>query len=181
MTGCSEQKLRWNVVSGVSAGAVPGMTKESWLPGDGEDRRRIIAEGVVELVVVVARLAEIVDDVAEMEEECGLVGVVRLRAVERDLIRDPELVGVFADVGRPGIADGMENDLARLLDPVDHQRAVIAAVGVREAEHLIVGGARFRDLDDILGQQLLDFVCRWPSRSDAWSGSRSGSAAPGPR
>src|SRR5262245_64165965 len=36
---------------------------------NGEDRSRIVSERVVKLIVIVLRLAKIVDDVAEMEDE----------------------------------------------------------------------------------------------------------------
>ena len=66
------------------------------------DRRRVVAERPVELVVVILGFAEIVDDVAEMVEEGGAALFGRCgRGVERHLIGDAELAGIFPGVDAP--------------------------------------------------------------------------------
>ncbi len=68
--------------------------------GDGEDRRRVVAERLIELVVVIGRLAEIIDDVAEVKRKAaGSCCAVGRCAVERDLIRHAQLVEIFARIG----------------------------------------------------------------------------------
>jgi hypothetical protein len=51
----------------------PGYQKGIVVARNSEDRRRIVAERLVELVVVILRLAEIVDHVAQMKEKGGSV------------------------------------------------------------------------------------------------------------
>jgi hypothetical protein len=51
------------------------------------------------LIVVILRFAKIIDDITEMKQERRAVGFRRRRAVERDLITDAQLVGVFPRVG----------------------------------------------------------------------------------
>ena len=46
--------------------------------GNGEDGTIVFAKGLVKLVVVVLRLAKVVDHVAEMKEEGGTSGTSRL-------------------------------------------------------------------------------------------------------
>src|SRR5215470_1808664 len=72
---------------------------------NGEDRSRIVSEWVIKLIVIVLRLAKIVDDVAEVEEECRAVCIVRSPAIHGDLIRDSELIEVLAQIGGPRIAE----------------------------------------------------------------------------
>ena len=47
------------------------------IAGNRKDRRWIIAEWIVELIVIIPRLAEIIDDIAEMIEERGTVALRR--------------------------------------------------------------------------------------------------------
>ncbi len=76
---------------------------------DSEDRRRVVAERLVKLVVVIGCLAEIVDDVAEMKQKGRrLVLAAGRRAVERDLIRDAQLVEIFTRIRGAGIAERVE-------------------------------------------------------------------------
>jgi hypothetical protein len=87
--------------------------------GDREDRPVVVPERLVELVVVVLALAEVVDDVAEVEEERRPVGtagrdVVCHRIGDARLVGDRGRRGLGAvDLGRAGVADGVEDDLVR--------------------------------------------------------------------
>ena len=87
--------------------------------GDREDRPVVVAERLVELVVVVLPLAEVVDDVAEVEEEGGgvgsaLVDVARHRVGHAGLVRDRLLRRLeVVDLRGPRVADAVERDLLR--------------------------------------------------------------------
>ena len=72
-----------------------------------------------------------------MKEKGGTIGGVRPRTVERELIRNTELVGVHARVGGAGVAAGMEDDFPGLLDLREHFGAV-RTVGLAQPEELIV-------------------------------------------
>ena len=124
---------------------------------NGEDRSRIVSERLVELIVIVLRLAETVDDVAEMEDECRAVCIIRTATIHGDLIRDPELIEVFARIGGPRIAECVKDDLSRILDLLD-ELSSMTAVGVLELKQVVVGAARFFEAHDILLQKILDFV-----------------------
>src|SRR6516164_118639 len=124
---------------------------------NGEDRSRIVSERVVKLIVIVLRLAKIVDDVAEMEEECRAVCIVRSPAIHGDLIRDSELIEVLAHIGGPRIAECVKDDLSRILDLLD-ELSSMTAVGVLELKKVVVGTPRFFEAHDVLLQELLDFV-----------------------
>src|SRR5262249_47807737 len=123
---------------------------------NGEDRSRIVSERFVELIVIVLRLAETVDDVAEMEDECRAVCIVRAATIHGDLIR-PELIEVFARIGGPRIAECVKDDLSRILDLLD-ELSSMTAVGVLELKQVVVGAPRFFEAHDILLQKILDFV-----------------------
>src|SRR5215813_1022198 len=112
---------------------------------NGEDRSRIVSERLVELIVIVLRLAETVDDVAEVEEERRAVCIVRAATIHGDLIRDSELIEVFARIGSSGIAECMKDDLSRILDRLDELGAM-TAVGVLELKQVAVGA---RDLSKL--------------------------------
>ena len=103
---------------------------------NGEDRRGIVAERFVELVVVVRRLAEIVDDIADVKQESRPVVLGGRVSIDGHLVRDAKFVGIFAGVGSAGIAERMEDDLSGVFDDLLDLRPV-AAVGVHQAEHLV--------------------------------------------
>ena len=124
---------------------------------NGEDRSRIVSERVVKLIVIVLRLAEIVDDVAEMEDECRAICLVRAVAIHGDLIRYAEFIEVLARVGGPRIAECMKDDLSRMLDPLDDLSSM-TAVGVLELQQVVVGAPRFFEAYDVLLQEILDLV-----------------------
>jgi len=81
-----------------------------------EDRPVVRAEGLVELIVVVDALAEVVDDVPEMEEEGGcrrtsLRDVLRHRVRDGGLVREGLGGGLKrVHLGRPGVAHRVERD-----------------------------------------------------------------------
>src|SRR5262249_5031512 len=116
---------------------------------NGEDRSRIVSERVVKLIVIVLRLAEIVDDVAEMEEECRAVCIIRAAAIHGDLIRYAELIEVLARIGGPRVAECMKDDLSRMVDLLDDLSSM-TAVGVLELQQVVVGASRFFEADDVL-------------------------------
>ena len=95
-------------------------------PSPGQHGRMVVAVRLVELVVVVARLAEVVDDVAQVIEEGGAVSRGRRVEVGRQLVRRPDFAAVFAHVRRPGVADRVKDDLPGLLDFLNDLRAVRA-------------------------------------------------------
>ncbi len=107
--------------------------------GDGEDRRRIVAVGIEELIVVVIRFAEVVDQVAEVEEERRHIGGVRLAKVGHHLVGDQILCRRAFDA--TGIADAVKDNLAGGGDGLGFPRA-LAAVSPREGEHRLDGVAR---------------------------------------
>ena len=97
--------------------------------GDREDRPVVGVEGLVELVVVVLALAEVVDDVAQVEEERGS-GRAALLHVPRHRVGHVRLVlqrlprGLEAvHLGRPGVADRVKADLLGRCDRVEELRA----------------------------------------------------------
>src|SRR5215813_10239047 len=100
---------------------------------------------------------ETVDDVAEMEDECRAVCIVRAATIHGDLIRDPELIEVFARIGGPRIAECVKDDLSRILDLLD-ELSSMTAVGVLELKQVVVVAPRFFEAHDILLQKILDFV-----------------------
>jgi hypothetical protein len=95
--------------------------------GDREDRPVVLTKRLVELVVVVLVLAELVDDVAEVEEERGDdTGVPRRGQVGRHHVRHPGLVGQREArgrgvLGRTGVADGVEGDPRAAGDRIEHR------------------------------------------------------------
>src|SRR5262249_20195973 len=111
----------------------------------------------VELIVIVLRLAETVDDVAEMEDECRAVCIVRAAAIHGDLIRDPELIEVLARIGGPRVAECMKDDLCRMVDLLDDLWCMTAG-GVIELHMVVVGAPGFFEAYDLLLQQILDLV-----------------------
>ena len=84
------------------------------VPGDREDRRRVVLVGVIELLVVARVLAVVVDDVAQVEEERGLVGQRGLVDLASHVVGDVDL-GAGA-VHAAGVADGVEDEPTRLAD-----------------------------------------------------------------
>ena len=56
---------------------------------NGENGTRIVAERLIELVVVVLRFSKIVDDIAEVKKKGGLIGLVRTIAIDGYLVREP--------------------------------------------------------------------------------------------
>jgi hypothetical protein len=87
------------------------------IAGYREDRRRVVAERSVELVVIVLRLAEVIHHIAEVQQERWPVGDVFDGAVHRQLVGDAQLVGILLTIHRrAGIADRMEHDPPGLLD-----------------------------------------------------------------
>src|SRR5689334_7620960 len=56
--------------------------------GDGKDRRRVIAEWLVKLIVIVLRFTKVVNDVPQMKEECRPIRCLGTVGVHRKLIGD---------------------------------------------------------------------------------------------
>ncbi len=99
--------------------------------GDGDDGRGVVAEGVVELVVVISGFAEVVDNVAEVEEERGDVGGIGLLEVSDELVGDEVFGGRAFDAA--GVADAVEDNLAGGGNGL-HLRCALAAVDLLERE-----------------------------------------------
>lgn len=127
------------------------------IAGDGEDGGGIVAVGFVKLIIVIGGFAEIVDDVAEMEEEGGTVGVGGVVEVGGHLIGNGEFVAEFFLVGGAGVADGVEDDFAVGLDGADD-------LGASRAERLLegveIGGLAARGIEgsDVFVEEILDLL-----------------------
>jgi len=85
------------------------------VPGDREDRPVIGAERLVELVVVILAFAEVIDHVAEMEEEGRRTGAARLHVGDHH-VRHRGLRGGAAVLGGAGVAHRMKRDSLRRLE-----------------------------------------------------------------
>jgi hypothetical protein len=100
------------------------------VPGYGENWGVVVPVRIVELVVVVALLPVVIDDVAEMEEERRPPGRVRRTGeIGAHRVRDRELVGRLLDPS--GVADRVKHDSPRLLN----LREDIRAEHVRDRQH----------------------------------------------
>ena len=84
------------------------------IAGERENRRGIPSVGIVELVVVVAILAEVVDHIAKMEEELRHLPRVCLVEVASEFVGNLVLRVWAARVA--GVADGVEDELTACLD-----------------------------------------------------------------
>jgi hypothetical protein len=103
--------------------------------GDGEDRCGVRAVRLVKLVVVILRLPEAVDDVAEQQVEGWDLLVRRLVEVARHLVGD--VVLRLRPFRAAAVAVGVKHDLAGLLDPGERD-----VRRVRRAHHLFERQAR---------------------------------------
>ncbi len=101
------------------------------IAGDGDDGRGIETIGFEELIVVVRRFAEVVDDIAEVEEERRYIGRIGFGEVGDHLVGDKRLRSWPLDAA--GVTDGVEDDLAGLLDGRCFSRP-LRAVYLRECE-----------------------------------------------
>ena len=79
------------------------------ISGERDDRRRIIAVRLIELVVIILRLAETVDDIAEVEEEQRPVLDVVVGEIADQLVGDEILICRAAGIA--GIAGGAKDQL----------------------------------------------------------------------
>ena len=123
---------------------------------EGDDRRRIVAIGLVELVVIISRLAEIIDHVAKVKEELRHVHRRFLVEVGGHLVGDQLLIPRAAD--RTGIADRVKDQLAGSGDAFDHFGAA-RAHDLLERQNRFRQAARHRKRDRaklVLGIQLVD-------------------------
>ena len=125
--------------------------------GDGEDRRRVVAERLVELIVVVLRFAEIVDNVTQMEQEGRAVRLVGGLAIQGHLVADPDFVLVGAGVGRAGIAVRVEDDLAGLGDGL-FDLCPMRPIGIAQPEQTVGGCARRVEEDNIFFSRALSWA-----------------------
>ncbi len=79
------------------------------IAGQRQDRRRIVAVRIVELIVVVLRFAEIVDHVAKVKKELRQVLRVIIGKVADHLVGD--LILILWAAGATGVADRMKHQL----------------------------------------------------------------------
>ena len=54
---------------GLGTGRCAWHDERIMVPRDGEDRRGVVSEGLVKLIIIILRLPKIIDDVAEMKEK----------------------------------------------------------------------------------------------------------------
>jgi hypothetical protein len=125
------------------------------IAGDGEDRPGIVAVRLVELVVVILRLAEVVDHVSEVIQEAGPVRDSGRVNVVGNLVEDADLITIFADVGTSRVAQGVKHDPAVLLDLLDDLWPS-RAKGARQFINFLKRDARLFETDDVLEEKLLD-------------------------
>lgn len=85
------------------------------IAGKGDDRRRIVTVGLIKLVVVILRLAEAVDDVAEMKEKARRL-LVLVGEVIHHLVGNKVLVLRAARAA--GIAGRVKHDLTVRSEPL---------------------------------------------------------------
>jgi hypothetical protein len=105
---------------------------------DGEDRPVVGAERLIELIVVILRLAEIVDHVAQVKEKGRTIDALHVRhhsVGDRGLVTERGGGGLRpVDLGGAGIADRMERDFSRALD----RRHDVGGKEVGEVQRLVV-------------------------------------------
>src|SRR5262249_9708773 len=80
------------------------------------DRCGVVAERLVKMIVIVLGFAEVVDDVAEMEQKGGTIGERGTMEVVRDVICHAEFGAELPDNGGAGIAGGVKDDLSGVLN-----------------------------------------------------------------
>ena len=86
------------------------------IAGNGEDRRGIIFEGLVELIVVILLFTVKINDITEMEKKLWDVGVGGCVEIGGHEIGDSSFVGEFIQSGRTGIAYRVKNNLLGVLN-----------------------------------------------------------------
>ena len=105
----------------------PGRDHAVMIAGERDDRRRIIAVRLIELVVIILRLAETVDDIAEVEEEQRPVLDVVVGEIADQLVGDEILICRAAGIA--GIAGGVKDQLfVRFY--------LVVQVGLLDVEHI---------------------------------------------
>jgi hypothetical protein len=129
-----------------------------------ENRRVIITVWFIELIIVILRLAEVVYDIAEEQQELGHFTRVGFIEVADHLVSD--LVLRLRTFGAPAIAATVEDDLALVGNGLIHLRMVTQCFGERQHGLRLV--ARWREtqgLEFVLLVELVDrCVCiciRW--------------------
>jgi hypothetical protein len=89
------------------------------IAGNGEDRRGIIFEGLVELIVVILLFTVKINDITEMEKKLWDVGVGGCVEIGGHEIGDGRFVGKFIQSRRAGIAYRVKNNLLGILNGGD--------------------------------------------------------------
>ena len=97
------------------------------IAGERDDRRRIVAVRLIELVVIVLGLAEAVDDIAEVEEEQWPVLGVVVGEIAHQLVGDEILIGRAAGIA--GVA-------GRVKDQLFVGFYLVFQVGLLDVEHI---------------------------------------------
>ena len=89
------------------------------IAGNGEDRRGIVFEGFVKLIVVILLFTVKINDITEMEKKLWDVGVGGGGEIGGHEIGDSSFVGEFIQSGRTGIAYRVKNNLLGVLNGGD--------------------------------------------------------------
>lgn len=95
------------------------------ITGDGKNGAIVVAERFVELVIVVLTLTEVVDDVAQVEEEGGAgvtagFDIIGHGVGDGGFFGDGDCGGLLgAGLGGAGVSDGVEGDFSGLRDGAD--------------------------------------------------------------
>jgi hypothetical protein len=84
------------------------------ISGDGENRRRIVAIGIVKLIVIVLRFTEAVNNVAQVIEERWNRFRIGLVEIADQPVGDQILV--IGSASAAGVADGVKHNLTGALD-----------------------------------------------------------------
>ena len=142
----------------------------------------VVAERLVELIVVVLRFAKTVNNVTQMEQEGRPVRLVGGLAIQGHPVADPDLVLVGAGVGRAGIAERVEDDLAGLGDGL-FNLCPMRPIGIAQPEQTVGGRARRVEADNVFFQQGLELgvlrVVRWMTGGETCGVGRGGAFTKG--
>ncbi len=125
------------------------------IAGNGQDRSRIVAEGFVELVEVIEGFAEVVDDVAEMEEKRRAVRGRGSVEVVGDGVGDFEFGSVVGLRRRAAVSNHVKCNALGCVDGVDHVGAV-RSPGLDQRKEIRRIASRLVERDDVFGEQRLD-------------------------